>query len=94
MVRSLTAIGIVLALVGSAHAQDRQVTVRLDGKSHRQVRSELYRAAQQVCASENDLNMLDSTCVEATYADAMHQLHVAPRVQQTAYIEASPHSIR
>ena len=95
MVRTLTAIGLALALVGSAHAQDAQVTVKLDGKSHGAIRSELYRAAEQVCASSSDaFEPVDMSCVEATYQQALHQLRAAPRVERTAYIQASPTGLR
>ena len=93
MVRTLTGIGFALALVGSAHAQDAQIAVKLDGKSHSAVRSEIYRAAQQVCAEDsNTFEPGDMSCVEATYQQALHQLKAAPRIERTA--QAYPASLR
>ena len=96
MIRTLTGIGFALALVGSAHAQDAQVTVTLDGKSHSTIRSELYRAAEKVCAEDGSaFAPVDTACVEATYTQAMKQLRAAtPRVERTAYIQASPTGLR
>ncbi len=93
MVRTLTGIGFALALVGSAHAQDTQVIVNLDGKSHSAVRSEVYRAAEKVCASDA-FDPVDVTCIEATYHQAMQQLRAAPKVERTAYVQASPPGLR
>ena len=90
MLRTLTGFGFALALVGSAHAQDTQVTVQLDGKSRSAVRSELYRAAEKVCASDTTaLNPVDATCVEATYQQAVEQLRPPARIEHTAYVQAS-----
>jgi hypothetical protein len=95
MIRTLTGIGFALALVGSAHAQDTQVTVKLDGKSHSAIRSELYRAAQKVCAEDaSAFEPVDTTCVEATYTNAVQQLRAMPRVERTAYVQASPTGLR
>ena len=94
MIRTLTGIGFALALVGSAHAQEQQVTIKLDGKSPRAVRTELYHAAEKVCASDADFNAVDDACVEATYSQALQQLRAAPKVQRTAYMEASPAGLR
>ena len=95
MIRTLTAIGFALALVGTAHAQDTQVTVKLDGKSHRAVRSEIYRAAEKVCASDiSAFDPVDTTCVEASYTEAMRQLRATPRVERTAFVQASPTGLR
>jgi hypothetical protein len=86
MIRSLTAIGIALALVGSAHAQDK-VTVSIAGKSHAAVRADLYRAAEAVCTSDDGLDLRDDACVEATYSVAIQQLHAArpAPIQRAAY---------
>ena len=95
MIRTLTGIGFALALVGSAHAQTQQVTVRLDGKSHRAVRSEIYHAAEKVCASETDaFDSVDDACVEATYSQALRQLKAVPGVERTAFVQASPAGLR
>ncbi len=95
MVRTLTGIGLALALVGSAHAQDAQITVKLDGKSHTAIRSALYRAAQQVCAADpSAFEPLDTSCVEATYQQALHQLRASPRLERTAYVQAPPTGLR
>lgn len=89
MIRSLTAFGLALALVGSAHAQDK-VTVSLAGKSHAAVRADLYRAAQAVCTSDDVLDLRDDACVEATYSVAIQQLHAArPAAVQHASVAAS-----
>ena len=90
MIRTLTAFGFALALVGSAHAQDGQISVKLDGKSPRVVRIELYRAAEKVCASETALDPVDTACVEASYQQALQQLHATPRAERTAFVQASP----
>jgi hypothetical protein len=95
MIRTLTGIGFALALVGSAHAQDAQVAVKLDGKSPSAIRSELYRAAEKVCAEDaSAFEPVDSACVEATYTQALQQLRATPRVERTAYIQASPTGLR
>ncbi len=95
MVRTLTGIGFALALVGSAHAQDAQVTVKLDGKTHNAIRSELYRAAEQVCTEvPSAFEPLDTSCVEATYQQALHQLRASPRLERTAYVQAPPTGLR
>lgn len=95
MIRTLAGLGLTLALVGSAHAQDTQLTVSTYGKSRSVVRAELYRAAEKVCASDANLfDPSDATCVEETYARALQQLRAAPRVERTAYVEASPASLR
>ena len=71
MVRTLTAFGLTLALVGAAHAQDAQIAVKVDGKSHGAVRAELYHAAEKVCAKDTSaFDPVDEACVEATYRDA------------------------
>ncbi len=94
MLRTLTGIGFALALVGTAHAQD-QVTVKLDGKTPRAVRAEIYRAAEKVCANVDALDGVDSTCVEASYSEALRQLRVVPRIEQTAYsVQARPIGLR
>ena len=88
MVRTLTGIGFALALVGTAHAQDQQVAVKIDGKSHRALQAEIYRAAEQVCAAgpaATSLAQADTACFEATYADALHKLRATPGIVQTAY---------
>ena len=86
MIRLLTALGITLGLVGAAHAQDRLVTVSLVGKSHAAVRSEVYHAAQSVCASDApSLNPTDTACIETTYSVAMQRLRATPRAEQIAY---------
>ena len=90
MIRTLTAFGFALALVGSAHAQDGQIAVKLDGKSPRIIRTELYRAAEKVCASNNAFDSVDTTCVEASYQQALQQLRSAPRAERTAFVQASP----
>ena len=95
MIRTLTGIGFALALVGSAHAQDTQITVNLNGKSPKAVRAEIYRAAEKVCASNADVfDPADTACVEATYSQALQQLRATPRVERTAYIQASPTGLR
>ena len=82
MLRTLTGIGIGLALVGSAHAQDR-ITVDVQGKSPRAVRAEVYRAAEDVCARQ-DTNAYDaSDCVEDTYSNALQQFR-SIRLQRAA----------
>ena len=87
MLRSLTAIGITLALVGSAHAQEQNVTVALQGKSHAAVRSEIYRAAETVCAADHTaLDSVDYSCIEATYSDAMNKLRTSLTAQRIAYV--------
>ena len=87
MLRTLTGIGIGLALVGSAHAQDR-IVVTLQGKSMKDLRAELYRAAENVCADPAaGQSLVDSSCVESTYGAALRQLRGArPQLQRTAYI--------
>ncbi len=86
MLRPLAAIGITLALVGSAHAQEQNVVVTLHGKSHAAVRSEIYRAAEKVCAAGlTSFDGSDQACVEATYSDAMRQLRASPRAERVAY---------
>ena len=91
MQRPLTAIGIALALVGSAHAQEQQVTVSLHGKSHAAIRTELHRAAEQVCyVSGSVLDSVDTSCVEATYEDALRQMRTRMRLQQTALAQPAP----
>ena len=86
MFHKLTGIGLALALVGSAHAQDAQLTVKLDGKSPRAVRTELYHAAEKVCAQyATAFESTDMTCVEATYSDALQQLRATAHVERTAY---------
>jgi hypothetical protein len=92
MIRTLTAIGIALALVGSAHAQD-QVTVHIAGKSQAAVRSELYRAAEAVCTPANELDTRDDVCIEATYSQALHQLHAA-HPTETAAVETVAYTSR
>ena len=87
MVRTLTGIGFALALVGSAHAQDTQVTVSLAGKSQHEVRLELQRAAEKVCAS--NLNALDTSCVEDAYVQALQDLKAAQKADHHVYAEAS-----
>ena len=95
MVRTLTALGFALALVGSAHAQDARIVVSLDGKSHGAIRSEIYRAAEKVCTNDsNAVAVVDTTCVEASYFQAMQQLRTAYRVEHTAYVQAPPADIR
>lgn len=83
MLRTLAGIGIGLALVGSAHAQD-QVTVNALGKSPKTVRTELYRAAQNVCANQESDIFQTSYCVSDTYSDALKQFNIL-RAQRLAY---------
>ena len=91
MTRTLTAIGLALGLVGTAHAQAQQVTVSLVGKSHAAVRSEIYHAAQSVCGhADQMLDPVDTACIEATYDQAMRQLRATPRAARIAYQLASP----
>ena len=95
MLRSLAAIGITLALVGSAHAQTQNVVVTLQGKSHAAVRSEIYKAAQTVCsAGFTSYEGPDQGCIEATYADAMHQLRAFPKAERIAYVIPASQSSR
>lgn len=95
MLRTLTGIGFALALVGTAHAQD-QVTVKLDGKTPRAIRAEIYRAAEKVCANAaSSFDPVDSACIDATYTDALRQLRATPRFEQTAYsVQARPIGLR
>ena len=95
MVRTLTGFGLALALVGSAHAQAQHITVKLDGKTHSAIRTEIYRAAQTVCTDQTNLyDPVDMTCVEATYDQAIQQLRTAPRVERTAYIQSASNGLR
>ncbi len=84
MLRTLAGIGIGLALVGSAHAQD-QISVTLAGKSPGAVRAELYRSAKAVCSrqeAESLDTLQDPDCVEQTYITALQQFRTW---QRTAY---------
>jgi hypothetical protein len=95
MVRTLTGFGLALVLVGSAHAQEQHITVKLDGKTHRAIRAEIYQAAQTVCADQTHLyDTVDMTCVEATYDQAIQQLRTAPRVERTAYMQSASNGPR
>ena len=95
MVRTLTGFGLALALVGSAHAQEQHITVKLDGKTHGAIRTEIYRAAQAVCANQaSPYDLVDSDCVEATYSQAIQQLRTAPRVERTAYAQPASSGLR
>ena len=95
MVRTLTGIGFALALVGTAHAQEPQVAVKLGGKSRSAIRSEIYHAAEKVCSSDiSAFDPADTTCVEAAYEQAMQQLRATARVERTAYVQASPTGLR
>jgi hypothetical protein len=87
MLRTLTGLGIALALVGSAHAQD-QIVITTHGKSEPTLKAELYQAARNVCTDTvSDAALVDSQCVEATYVAALQQLHAArpAALQRTAY---------
>ena len=91
MLRSLTGIGIALALVGSAHAQEQQISVRLDGKSPRVLRAELYRAAQKVCTGHAvEAFEEDSICVRDSYEEALARARAAARAQHAALVQAGP----
>jgi hypothetical protein len=74
MFRTLTGIGIALALLSSAQAQDR-IVVSTQGKSENALRAELHRAAEQVCTDKiNDAALVDTDCVTRTYAAALRQV--------------------
>ncbi len=91
MKHTLTAIGLALALVGSAHAQDAQetqITVRLNGQPQRELLKEIYHAAEQVCVGQ-PASDLDSECVEATYGQALRQLRAKPQAERAAYAQTS-----
>lgn len=97
IVRTLAGFGAALALVGLVHAQEPQVTVSLQGKSHAQVRADLYHAAQKVCSEGGSpFDMRDVTCVDETYAYSLGQLHRAhARLQRTALeTQPAPASLR
>lgn len=95
MIRTLTGIGFALALVGSAHAQDSQVTVRLDGKSYDAIRSELHHAAQQVCTDTSNVTaVVDTTCFETSYSQAMKKLRVLAPAERFTDLQASTISRR
>ena len=85
MICKLAGIGMALALVGSAHAQDR-IVVATQGKSTKDIKAELYRAAVAVCADTGaGPGLVDPDCVESTYGAALHQLRgTKPQPQRTA----------
>ena len=83
MLRTLAGIGIGLALVGSAHAQD-QATINVTGKSPRAVRAEIYRTAKDLCARQQTDMFQTESCVQDSYSDALQQFQ-AMRVQRVAY---------
>jgi hypothetical protein len=81
MLRSLTAIGFALALVGTAHAEP-QVRINAVGKTVKQLHSEIYQAAKQVCAGADHYDLSSGNeCVELTYQNGLAQLngHAAPQ---------------
>ncbi len=91
MLRSLTALGFALALVGTAHAEP-QVKIDAAGKSAKQLHAEMYQAAKQVCAGPDGLAS-DSACVELTYRNALAQLHSRTAMRKVNYVAQTGGSV-
>ncbi|MHB8283289.1 MAG: hypothetical protein ACYDD1_01290 [Caulobacteraceae bacterium] len=86
MIRSLTAIGFALALVGTAHAESA-VKIETTGKTVRQVHAEIYQAAKQVCAGADHYDLASGNeCVELTYQNGLAQMNGHAKSQSVDYV--------
>jgi hypothetical protein len=89
MLRPLTAIGFALALVGVAHAEP-QVRINAVGKTVKQLHSEIYKAAKQVCAGADHYDLASGNeCVELTYQNGLAQLNGHAKAQTVDYVAQS-----
>ena len=86
MLRPLTAIGFALALVGVAHAEP-QVRINAVGKTVKQLHSEIYKAAKQVCAGADHYDLASGNeCVELTYQNGLAQMNGHTAAQPVNYV--------